>query len=174
MQKTTIPLSKVKFIFRLAIPIILTIYGYHMVGLEASKIAYGVLFAHGIGYLFIAIGCLGAVEILLKLFDSAPGLVLDECGLTDNRGALSAGLIPWSDITGFEICQVHRRQILYVLLKNPDNYIAKFGPINRALLRANKRTAASPVAITTNALSIGFDELVALVNDYFAASRQGA
>ena len=155
------------------------IAGYWMFGLDAAEIEShrrfnSPLFVHGIGLLALVFGGVGVIAIARKLIDSSPGLVLDEHGLTDNSSAFSAGLIPWSEITGFEIRQIQKQRVLYVLLKDPDKYISKFGPVKQALLKANQRIAASPVAITSSSLSINFDELVALAEKHFDASRQGA
>src|SRR5437764_14021730 len=42
---------------------------------------------------------LGSIYGWRKLFDTAPGLIIDSEGLIDNASAISAGRIPWSDFT---------------------------------------------------------------------------
>jgi hypothetical protein len=179
MQKIIVPLSKSKIMLLLVASVLFVIAGYWMFGLDAAEVEShrrfnSPLLVHGIGLASIVFGGLGVIAIARKLVDSSPGLVLDERGLTDNSSAFSAGLIPWPDITGFEIRQIQKQRILYVLLKDPDKYISRFGPVKQALLKANQRIAASPVAITSSSLSIGFDELVALIDGHFEASRRGA
>lgn len=179
MQTVMVPLGKFKIILLLAGSILFVIAGYWMFGMNALEIASNrrfnsPLFVHGVGLASMVFGGFGVIVTTRKLFDQSPGLVLDELGLTDNSSAFSAGLIPWSDISGFEIRQIQRQRMLYVLLKDPDAYISRFGPVKQALLKASRRIAASPVAITSSSLSINFDELVELVDRHFAASRQGA
>src|SRR5262245_19949122 len=61
-----------------------------------------------------AIGFFGLCGLfaLFKLFDTTPGLILDAEGITDNSSAVSAGRIPWSDITGFTITSVQKQRFL--------------------------------------------------------------
>lgn len=178
MQKIVIPLSKSKIVFLLAASVSFVLVGVWLFGMDAAEIASGRRFdnpivVHGIGLVSMLFGGLCAFAIARKLIDPAPGLVLDARGLTDNTSALSAGFIPWSDIIGFEVRRIQRQRILYVLLDDPHAFVSKFGPIKRMLLKANMRMSSSPVAITSNALSISFDELTALVERHFAASRRG-
>ncbi|OOG58317.1 hypothetical protein B0E48_06295 [Rhodanobacter sp. C03] len=180
MQRVTIPLSKSKLLFLLLVSCAFVVGGYWMFTMDAAEIESqsrfnSPLFVHGFGLAAIVFVGLAAVAVFRKLIDPSPGLVLDDRGLLDNSGAFSSGFIPWSDITGFEVRQISSRQrILFVLLKDPKKYIAKFKPIKRALLRANQSVAASPVAITSSSIAIGFDELVTLVNRYLSAYRQDA
>jgi hypothetical protein len=128
---------------------------------------------HGIGLLAMTMGVAGVLGVGRKLFDGRPGLVLDEHGLTDNSSLFSAGFVPWSDITGVSVRAVHgsNQKILYVLLADPERFIAKFGPVRRLAMRAGLKFG-SPVGITSGTLQIGFDEMVALVQKHFEASRK--
>jgi hypothetical protein len=141
---------------------------------ESHRIFSNPLLVHSSGVILIVIGGFGCIPFLSKLFDLSPGLILDDRGLTDNTSAFSAGFIPWSDIVGFEAYQMKNQRILYVLLKDQDKYISAFGPVRRALFKAGKNFAASPIAIGSSSISIGFDELVYLVNQHLLAYRQGS
>jgi len=177
MQRAVIPLSKSKNVLALVGSAAFVALGCWLVGLDDAVIEAQRRFnvpwlVHGMGAVTIAFFGLAGIAWLRKLFDPAPGLVLDERGLTDNCSALSAGMIPWSDITGFQVRQIQSQRLLYVMLRDPDGYVARCGPVKRALLGINRRIAASPVALNTVALSIDFDGLVALVEQHFAAWRQ--
>lgn len=179
MQKTVIPLSKSKLLGLATISALFVAGGYWMFGMDAADIEQqrrfnSPLFVHGLGLACIVLGALGCVAIARKALDSSPGLVLDELGLTDNSSAFSGGFIPWSSIEAFEVRQIQNQRILYVVLKDPAAYIARFGPLKQALLKANQRMAASPVAITSSSLPMGFDELIRLVEQYHAAAQQHA
>ena len=119
-------------------------------------------------------GGFGVFATIRKLFDSSPGLIIDERGITDNSSAFPGGFIPWADIAGFEARQIYNQRILYVLLNDHQKYIAKFNPIKRALLTANMKIAASPVVINVSSLQIGFDELFSLVNKHLLEQRLSA
>ena len=161
-MRTEIPLSKSKIFLLLLIAAAFLTLGYWMFNMDASEIEShrkfnSPLFVHGLGLVSIVMGGLGGFVAIRKLFDPSPGLIIDELGITDNSSAFSAGFIPWKDIIGFEIRQIHSQRILYVLLSDPEKYIARFKPLKRALLGANMKIAASPVAITASTLKIGFD-----------------
>jgi hypothetical protein len=122
---------------------------------------------HGIGWISLIGFVLAAAVILVKLGKGLPGLTLDDRGLTDNASAFSAGFIPWSEIYGIEARSVTAKQrVLYVLLKDPEKYLATRNPLVKALLRLSQKLGPSPVAIPSVALAIGFDELVQLVSSY--------
>ena len=179
MQKVVVPLSKSKMSFLLALSALFAIVGYWLFGMGATAIQSGrrynePWFVHAIGIASMVLGGLGATAIARKLIDPSPGLVLDARGLTDNTSAMSAGLIPWSDIAGFETRRIQNQRILYVLLNDPNAFVSKFGPIKRALFNANSRFGSSPVAITSTALSVDFDELATLVGRHLEAYRRRA
>lgn len=44
-----------------------------------------------------------AVYIIRKLPDNKPGLIIDQLGITDNSGGLSAGQILWTDIENISV-----------------------------------------------------------------------
>lgn len=177
MQRTEIPLGKAKVFVVLLIGITFLALGWWLFQLDNVEIAAhsrhdSPLFVHGMGVASMLLGGLGCFAAVRKLVDRAPGLVLDARGLTDNFSAVAAGFVPWADITGYEIRQVQRQRVLYILLDAPERHIARMPPIRRVLLRANMRFAPSPVGIASSGLAIGFDELVVLVAGYLVASRQ--
>jgi hypothetical protein len=54
-----------------------------------------------------------------KLFDPAPGLVVDDEGLVDNSSALAAGRMPWADIADIRMVKVQRQRFLAIELHDP-------------------------------------------------------
>jgi hypothetical protein len=178
MPKVVIPLSKTKLVLLALAAALFVVMGWWLFQLDAAQIEAhrrynSPLFVHGIGLVALGFGALGVVFLVRKLFDTAPGLVLDERGLTDNCSAAAAGFIPWQDITGFEVRQIYTQKLIYVMLKDPEAYLARLGGLRRGMHRANMGMAASPVAIVSSTLQIGFDELVDLLNRHFAAHRSG-
>lgn len=93
---------------------------------------------------------------------------MSAAGIVDSSGTVSAGLIPWSDIQGFGIHEIQKQRMLIIKLADPEKYIRAGGPMKQALNRMNTRICGSPVAISSNALKINFDELVRLCNSYHA------
>lgn len=94
-----------------------------------------------------------------KLFDPKPGLVFTESGLTDNSSGLSAGFIPWSEITGIEVYEVQGQKSLIVLVTHPERYLEIGGPVKRWFTRATFNMCGSPIAIPASTLRVPFEEL---------------
>jgi hypothetical protein len=177
-KPTVILLSAIKNLRNLLFSCIGAAGGYWMFHQTASEIEAtpninSPWFIHDIGLLMLIASCLAFVACIALLFSSKPGLVLDERGLTDHSSVVSAGFLPWSDIAETRIWQYRNQRSLYIILKNPEKFVAACGPLRRTLLRLLKSVIPSPVAISANSLSISFDQLVTLVNDYLLASRQG-
>jgi hypothetical protein len=101
-----------------------------------------------------------AILVIRKLFDSRPGLIIDEQGLTDNSGGLSAGQILWQDIENFKVLQIQRQRLILILVKNPQDYIDRqSNGWKRKLMAMNYRQYGTPISISTNGLKISFAEL---------------
>ena len=168
-QTTTIPFSKAKILL-----LSLAAAGFVALGCFLIRKPDGSLLEHGFGVVSIVFFGIALLFALRKLFDFSPGLVLDARGLTDNSSVFPRGFIPWSDISGLSVQQIKNQRLLYVLLKNPDKYIASRGPIMRAALKAMESRILSPVAISSNTLAIGFDDMVQLINKYLLAQSLDA
>ena len=134
---------------------------------DLRRFAAPVVF-HALGVAAFLCGAAGVVYGVRKLFDRKPGLVLSSAGLVDNSSGVAAGFIPWSDITGVGIFQMHRQRMLILNVADPDKYIARGNPLQRMLNRANAGMVGSPIAISSNALRIPFDELQAVLAAYMA------
>jgi hypothetical protein len=170
-DERTIELSKTKLLLLIAGALIFVALGIWMYQLDPAWIETQRRFnspviVHAIGIVSVVFfGACGAAG-LKKSFDKKPGLVLSAAGIVDNSSAVSAGLIPWSDIQGFGIHQIQKQRLLIIKLADPEKYIRAGGSMKQALHRMNTRICGSPVAISSNALKINFDELVGLCNSY--------
>lgn len=177
MQQTIIPLSKSKLFAFVAISALFVVIGYWLFGLDAAVIEQQrkfnhPMFVHSVGFICMVFGALAFVLAVRKVFSSKPGLILDTQGITDNSSMLAAGFIPWFSIDSFEVRQIHNQRILYVILKDPEAYILRFGLLRKIAFKLNRHVAASPVGIISSSLTVGFDELVRLVEQYYLAAQQ--
>uniref|UniRef100_A0A7C3IHS4 Photosystem I assembly protein Ycf4 n=1 Tax=Gracilinema caldarium TaxID=215591 RepID=A0A7C3IHS4_9SPIR len=120
-----------------------------------------------VGILAISFFGLCLVFSVAKLFDKKPGLILNEEGLIDNSSGVSAGFIPWSEVTGFSIFEIQKQKMLVVGIRNPEKYIEHSSSLKRMINKANYNLCGSPVAITSNTLKMKFDELTSLCNQYY-------
>ncbi len=143
------------------------IVGLDDAAIEAQRRYNSPFMVHAVGVFTIVFCGVGAVYSLLKLFDSTPGLVIDEAGITDNSSALSAGFIPWSEIVGVTVGKVQRHNFVYIQIREPDRYLASCGPFKRLMI--NSGPGISPIAISSISLKIGFDDLASLIKRRVAA-----
>lgn len=167
-----IELSKLKLLLLATGAIAFVALGIWMFQLHPSEIESHHLFTstfivHGIGVVSIGFFGLCGLFWMRKFFDKKPGLVLSEAGVIDNSSGVSAGFIPWSEIVGFDIFEIQNQKTLIVMVVNPERYIEVGGSIKRALNRMNFKLCGSPIAITSNSLKIGFQELLDTCNTYF-------
>lgn len=178
-EEKIVELSKAKLLLLIFIALTLIGIGAWMAILDAAEIEAqrrfnDPLFVHAIGWICIVFfGWCGAIGIR-KFFDKKPGLIFSSVGITDNSSGVSAGLIPWNEISGFNIYEIQKQKMLIVLLKNPGKYIEIGSAIKRTLNRTNYKMCGSPVAITSNSLKINFEELVKISNEYFTKYGKSA
>ena len=114
-----------------------------------------------------------AMLVIRKLFDSRPGLIINEQGLMDNSGGLSAGQILWTDIEDISVLQIQRQRLILVFVKNHQDYIDRqSNGWKRKLMTMNYRQYGTPLSISTNGLKISFDELVEILKQHLATFHQ--
>ena len=121
---------------------------------------------HGVGLASIAFFGLCALAGLRKLFDRKPGLVLNSSGIIDNSSAISAGLIPWTEIKGAEIFEVSKQKMLIIKVTNPEKYVARANWLKQATNKASQSMCGSSISISANSLKISFPELLSIFNQY--------
>lgn len=106
-----------------------------------------------------------ALYIVSKLFDTRPGFIVDNDGITDNSSMFALGFVPWEDVLELNVISVANQRIIMVLVKDPDGYIRRQpNALARRTASMNYRSYGSPVAITANALKTKFDDLYQLIN----------
>lgn len=168
-----IPYSRTKLVLLLLGAILLVFGSCWMATLDdevirAARRLNSPLLVHSLGVLGVVF--FGACSALagFKLFDRTPGLVLDARGFTHRAGMMAFGFVPWSDVAGFDVYEVHRQKLLVVKLVDPHKYIQRGGTLRQALNRSNYRMCGSPITLSSNALSVDFDELRRLFWTYLS------
>lgn len=111
------------------------------------------------------------VWVVGKLLDRQPGLIVSTDGILDNSSAVAAGMVPWTEIRGFVIRSMRAQRFITVIVADPEKYVARGRWVRRLANRANLRFYGSPVQISANALKIGFDDLVALLEHRYQAQK---
>jgi len=113
--------------------------------------------------------------IFKKLLDKRAGLIIDKTGITDNASGVSAGHIPWCDITGIKTAQVMNQKFLMILVANPNDYINRqTNVIKRKGAEINYKSYGSPISISANTLNCNFDKLENILQAQFAKNKISA
>jgi hypothetical protein len=173
LGEKVIELSKIKILMLISGACVFVAIGIWMLMLDSGDIASQRRFnsppiIYGIGAASIVFFGLCALFGIKKSFDKKPGLVLNSAGILDNSSGVAAGLIPWSEITGFSIFEIQKQKTLIIHVIHPEKYVASGGSIKRSLNRMNLKLCGSPIAISSNSLKIGFDELLETCDVYLA------
>lgn len=171
----TIPLSKGKLFLSALGAFAFVAIGFWFV--LAPPTTYSSLFSPAVTIIIglIAILFFGGIAILVirKLFDPRPGLIINEAGISDNSGGLSAGQISWADIEDFSVLQIQRQRLILILVKNPQDYLDRqSNGWKRKLMAMNYRQYGTPISISTNGLKISFDELLEILKHHLATFQQ--
>jgi hypothetical protein len=167
-ERIEIPLSRLKLVKLLVFGLLFVAAGYYLFSadpawIEQQRRFNNPTFVHAIGLAGLLMGVLGSAAVFAKAFSKRPGLVIDGNGITDMSSLTAHGYIPWTEIRGFSERIVGGQRLVFVLLRDPDQFISGFGPLRRFLLRANTRLGPSPVALSNVALTISFEGLLSLL-----------
>lgn len=123
----------------------------------------------------ILMGLFGLYFFTKKLWDKRPAIVIDENGITNNSGAFSLGLIPWTEITVItemviQATMFSKQRYVVIGIRDPEYFITRQeSPMKRRMLALNLKQ--SRVLISSNALAISHDELLALLQKNLLTHR---
>jgi len=176
MNRVAFPLNKSKLALILLGASVFVAGGFSMFHASAETASQSIIkspaLVHLAGLACIMFFGLCMIAALIKLLDASPALVLDDKGLTNNSGILGGSFIPWSEITGFQVTQIKGQRILYVLLRDPSCYLSTLTPLRRKLLKATLAIGPSPVAISSNLLSVNTEDLMESLNSRLSAFKK--
>lgn len=175
LEEKVIALSKIKITVLTVLAFGFVALGVFLLSLDANELTSSRRFSnttlvHAIGIVTIVFFGLCALLLLRKLFETSPGLILNAEGLIDNSSSISAGLIPWSEITGIGEYKIHSQKFVSIFVTDPHKYADMGNALTRMTNRANIRMCGTPINISANGLKIKYQELVELIEAY---SRQG-
>lgn len=100
---------------------------------------------------------------LWKMFDSRPGLIIDDVGIVDNSSGVAAGRIPWDEIEAITVSAIAGQRYLTVMVTDQQKYIERGSFIQKRLNASSSKMNGSPINISSNSLKINFDDLVGLL-----------
>jgi hypothetical protein len=112
-----------------------------------------------VSVLAIAFFGLCMVYGVLKLFDGAPGLVLDREGIIDNSSALAAGRVAWHEIRDIHVVSVKGQRFIALVVRDPGKYLGKGNVLIRWFVEMNYKMYGTPILISAHSLKMRFDDL---------------
>jgi len=110
-----------------------------------------------------------AVFFALRLLWTAPMLVIDDQGFTDNASAASAGFIAWREIDRIEFTTVLQQEYLAIHAVDVDSILARCNRLKRALMRINGKLAGTPFMLPMQGLNLSREQLQAAIGPRLAA-----
>lgn len=170
MECIEINLSKFKISLMLIAGITFTVLGFLILfDYQLTKFNEGhSLFIRLIGLLCILFFGIGSFYIARKIFDTKPGLIINDNGIVDNSSAMSVGLIKWDDIIGIEKYEISSNKFLLILVNNPQYYIDKSeNIIVKKSLTWNNENYGSPISIIAHSLKININDLEDIIVERF-------
>lgn len=104
--------------------------------------------------------------------NNAPGLIINNFGIVDNSGLVSAGMIYWTDVTEINTSKLFFSQCIIIKVKNPQRYIKnEKNPLNRLWLDMEYRKVGSPINISINGLKFQFNDLFRILQDRYLSTQ---
>jgi hypothetical protein len=126
----------------------------------------------GVGYIGIIFFGVAGIYIFFKLFDSRPGLTIDQSGIYDNSSAAAGHLIKWEIIRGLRVEQVMSTKLILIDIENPEQFMEQASGLKRKLMQGTFRMYGTPVSLSSAGLQCNFDELHELLNERLAVKQQ--
>lgn len=114
---------------------------------------------------------LGVVVFAYKLFDTRPGLILNDEGV--HRLGLFGfqPVIPWAHITHCSIIKVKRTSILLIHVDNVEEVLERLPPLARWSQRVAVGQYGTPHSLASSNLKISIEDLKDLIEKGAAAYR---
>ncbi|RFZ90367.1 hypothetical protein D0C36_21485 [Mucilaginibacter conchicola] len=160
-----IPLSKTSMALGLAASAVFVAAGIWFVN-HPNQFHRAPLIITIIGIAAIVAFGVAALYIVNKLFDTRPGFIIDDDGITDNSNAFAVGFVPWEDVQKIEVAYIQRQKIIKIYVKDPDGYIRRQpNALSRRMASISYRIHGSPVAVSAQALQSSFDDLYKLITE---------
>jgi hypothetical protein len=95
-----------------------------------------------------------------KVFDTRPGLIIDDQGIVDNSSAVGAGRILWDEVVALNVSEIAGQRFITIVVADPEKFVGRGVFLSRMLNAVNTKMTGSPINISSNSLGLKFDELV--------------
>jgi hypothetical protein len=109
------------------------------------------------------------IYIFYKLFDTKPGLIIDNEGIHDNSSAAAGHLISWDRIKGVRVEQVMSTKFILIDIEDPEQFMSEVSGVKKRLMWSTYKMYGTPISIASTALICSFDELFEIINSRLKA-----
>ena len=170
-----VPASRVKTAILVMIGAAFVALGVWFLSRDASDIASrdhfnSPAFILGLGIVMVVFFGACVVVAFWRLISSKPSLELGSEGVRI-FGISSTIFVPWREVDGLSVYEIHRTKMLVLHLTDPEKYIESGSRLRRSLARANFELCGSPIAIASSTVKMGFGEMQSLFETYLRRYR---
>ncbi len=162
-EKIEIKFSKTKVILTFLGCVAFVLLSLWLVSIGNEQDRYAPIFLEVVGWLGTVFFGFCGMYALYKLFDTRPGLIIDENGILDNSSAASGHLIKWERIIGLRMGQVRSTKFILLDLVDPERFVSEVSGVKKALMLMTYKMYGTPASIASTALACNFDELYDLI-----------
>jgi hypothetical protein len=163
-ERIEIKLSKTKGVLTFLGSVAFVLVSIWLISFADNQHRYSQTFVKGAGYVGLIFFGLCGLYIFYKLFDTKPGLVIDDKGILDNSSAASGHIIKWDRIVGLRIGQVKSTKFILIDIVDPEQFLNEVSGIKKTLMWGTYKMYGTPTSISSSTLNIDFDELYNMID----------
>lgn len=164
-DRIVIASSKVKLVLLTVGAFLFVAAGIWLFDIADTQRRYASIYVKGVSVLAIGFFGLCGLYGLLKLFDGAPGLVLDREGIIDNSSGIAAGRVAWREIRDIRVMSVSGQRLLAVIVDDPEKYLGRGNVLSRLFVTMNYKLYGTPIFISSHSLKVNFYDLEKQIRD---------
>lgn len=161
METMTLHVPKQKFLLLFAGASAFVAAGFWLMSKPVYAGRWDVMLAGWFGVMFFGV-C--AAFFAWRMVSSRPLLVIDDKGLTEYASAIAAGFIPWPEIRAADMASFLGQEYIAIHVIDEDKYVARCGPVKRAILNFNRSAAGSAILIPVVGLPVSADRVLSAIH----------
>lgn len=168
--RIVIQLSKVKIFLSLLVFIVLVVLTICMWSNPGVQDPLLQLFIRAVAIFFVLIFGLLGIRLYRKLFDTRPGLIIDEEGIVDNSNIWAERRILWDEVVELKVLRNRGGRFISISVTDPQQKFSSFS--DRIVKKCfGIRTNTSTIHIYSTLLAVNFGELLQALKSAFEKHR---
>jgi hypothetical protein len=158
--EVVIPLSKGKVALLLLGAVAFVVGSIWIWSIADGQTRYNPLYMKAVAIAGVSFFGLCAMYGCVKVFDTRPGLIIDDQGVVDNSSAVAAGRILWNEVVALNVSEIAGQRFITIVVTDPQRFVERRNVLSRMLNAANTKMTGSPINISSNSLALKFDDVV--------------